>query len=118
MENEQPREGVESVQRDRKERGEVRDAHLDAAREHAQRANARARERNQKEPQSEADRAEANDRAQRNARKGTDEATLKAQARVGYEGTDEDFEREWPSIRERLANEEMQKGVQRIRRRL
>jgi hypothetical protein len=114
MENEQPREGVESVQRDRKERGEVRDAHLDAAREHAQRANARARERNQTDD----DRAEANDQAQRNARRGTDEASLKAQARVGYEGTDEDFEREWPAIRERLASEEMQKGVERIRRRL
>ena len=109
MESEQPRDEIESVQRNRKERGDTRDAHLDAAREQARRSNAEARERSQPGLQAES--------AGTDLEGGTDEAVLKAQARGRYEGTDEEFEREWPSIRERLASEDTQKGVERIRRR-
>ncbi len=117
MDNERPNEELETVQRDRKERGETRDAHLEAAREQARKANAEARERNQTGPLSKDDEAVAGEAAQSNIRGGTDEATLKAQARARYDGTDEAFEQEWPSLRERLASEDMQKGVERIRRR-
>ncbi|HEX8230042.1 MAG TPA: hypothetical protein VF826_12115 [Chloroflexia bacterium] len=116
MDNEQPRDDIETVQRDRKERGETRDAHLEVAREQARKANAKARGRNVADGD-EADKAEANGEAPGNARGGTDEATLKAQAHARYDGTDEDFEQEWPSIREQLASEDMQKGMERIRRR-
>lgn len=113
MDNEQQRDDIETVQRDRKERGETRDAHLEVAREQARKANAQARERNV----AEGDEADADGEAQGNARGGSDEATMKAQARARYDGTDEDFEQEWPSIREHLASEDMQKGMERIRRR-
>ncbi|MEA2574248.1 MAG: hypothetical protein QOH93_1546 [Chloroflexia bacterium] len=109
MESEQPREGQESVQRDRKERGETRDAHLDAAREQARQANAEARERSQAGD-------EADDQAV-SERLDANEATMKAKARANYEGTDDAFEEDWPAIRERLASEDMQKSVERIRRR-
>lgn len=114
MDNEQPRDDIETVQRDRKERGETRDAHLEVAREHARKANAKARGRNKAE---DGDEAGADDDAQSTTRRGTDEATMKAQARARFDGTDEDFEQEWPSIREQLASEDMQKGMERIRRR-
>lgn len=114
MDSEQARETNDSLQRDRKERGETRDAHLDAAREQAQKANAQARKRNQ----SGAPEGATGSEAQSSAGKLTDEVAAKAQARAQYEGSDESFEQEWPSIRERLANEDMQKGVERIRRRL
>ncbi|MDQ3705450.1 MAG: hypothetical protein M3437_09565 [Chloroflexota bacterium] len=114
MDNEQPRDDIETVQRDRRERGETRDAHLELAREQARKANAEARGRNEAEG---GDEARSNDEAQSTTRIGTDEATMKAQARARYDGTDEDFEQGWPAIREQLASEDMQKGMERIRRR-
>ena len=118
MESKRTGDDQDPVLRDRKERGEARDAHLDAAREQAQKANAEARERSQTGPLQSLDEAETGDQAQPTAQRGTDEATMKAQVRARYEGTDESFEEEWPSIRERLLNEDVQKGVERIRRRL
>ncbi|HYP20283.1 MAG TPA: hypothetical protein VEY08_09430 [Chloroflexia bacterium] len=118
MDSKRTTDDQETVQRDRKERGEVRDAHLDAAREQAQRANAEARERNQTGPLASPDEAGTDHQAQRTAQRGTDEAAMKAQVRARYDGTDESFEEEWPTMRERLLNEDMQKGVERIRRRL
>jgi hypothetical protein len=118
MDSKQTGDAQDTVQRDRKERGEVRDAHLDAAREQAQKANAQARERNQARSKSSEDWTDAGGHARRTAKKGTDDAALKAQARARYEGTDEAFEQDWPAMRERLLNEDMQKGVERIRRRL
>jgi hypothetical protein len=118
MDSKQTGETQDTVQRDRKERGEVRDAHLDAAREQAQKANAQARERNQARSKSSDDHADAAGHARRRTKKSNDEAAVKAQARARYEGTDEAFEEDWPTIRERLMNEDMQKGVERIRRRL
>lgn len=118
MDSKRTTDDQETVQRDRKERGEVRDAHLDAAREQAQKANAEARERSQTGPLSIPDEAETGGQARRAAQRGTDEAAMKAQVRARYEGTDESFEEEWPAMRERLLNEDMQKGVERIRRRL
>ena len=112
MDSEQSRESNDTLQRDRKERGETRDAHLDAAREQAQKANAQARERRRGGHES------AEDHAEHEAKKGTDDAAMKAQARARYDGTDEAFEQDWPAMRERLANEDMQKGMERIRRRL
>ena len=114
MDSEQARETNDLLQRDRKERGETRDAHLDAAREQAQKANAQARERNQAGATEDA----TGDEAQFSTGKLTNGDVAKAQARAQYEGSDEAFEQDWPSIRERLANEDMQKGVERIRRRL
>lgn len=114
MDNEQPRDDIETVQRDRRERGETRDAHLEVAREQARKANAEARGRNKADG---GDEAEAGDDAQSTPSIGTDEATMKAQARARYDGTDEDFEQDWPSLREQLASEDMQKGMERIRRR-
>ncbi|MDQ5824381.1 MAG: hypothetical protein M3441_09260 [Chloroflexota bacterium] len=114
MDNEQPRDDIETVQRDRRERGETRDAHLEVAREQARKANAAARGRNEAEG---GDETEAGGDSEGTTRIGTDEATIKAQARARYDGTDEDFEQEWPAIREQLASEDMQKGMERIRRR-
>jgi hypothetical protein len=45
MDNGQPRQDPDLLQRERKARGELRDAYLEAARELARRENAQARER-------------------------------------------------------------------------
>lgn len=124
MDGEQVREDQDTVRRDRKERGVERDAHLQAAREHAQRANAEARGRRGVEPQPEENEAAGSDEAQGYAAmdsrdsRDSNEAAMKARARARYEGSDDSFEQEWPAIRERLLDEDMQKGVERIRRRL
>ncbi|MDQ3931065.1 MAG: hypothetical protein M3328_18210 [Chloroflexota bacterium] len=118
MDGEQPGEDRDSVRRDREDRGVVRDAHLQAAREHAQRANAEARERSAVEPRPEEDEAVVRDEAQDDAVENNNEAAMKAQARARYEGSDDSFEQEWPAIRERLVEEDLRKGVERLRRRL
>jgi hypothetical protein len=51
-------------------------------------------------------------------RKQTDRAAMKAEARSRYEGTDEDFEREWPDIREQLITEATERDLKHMRRRL
>jgi hypothetical protein len=117
MENEQRPEEAQLLHTERKARGELRNTHLEAGREQAQRDNIEAKKRNAAEPQSTRQNSNA-DEAEQPTRWGADEAAMKAQARSRYKGSDDSFEQDWPSILEQLVNDDMYKSVAHIRRRL
>ena len=115
MDKEQQRDQHDELRRERDARGETRDAHLEAG---------RARARNQASPpgdpstpsaHSDEDSVDAEQiailRAGRDA-----EAAMKAAARSRYDGTDEAFEREWPTIRKKLRTAGMDKTLEDNRR--
>ena len=96
---EQQRERNEELARDRKARGEIRDAHLEGGR-------TQARE----------DVAQTQPEANFEERKAAAEELLKAEVRGSYSGTDEEFERDWPAIREQMITEYIQKQADDSRR--
>jgi hypothetical protein len=117
MDGEQRDKDDDLLRTDRKTRSELRNTHLEAGREQAQRDNARAKKRNAAGPQSTRQNSNA-DEAEQPTRWGADEAAMKAQARSRYKGSDDSFEQDWPSIHEQLVNDDMYKSVAHIRRRL
>jgi hypothetical protein len=117
MSNKQRPGDEDLLYKERKARGELRNTHLDAGREQAQKDNIEAKKRNAAEPQSTRQNSNV-DEAEQPTRWGADEATLKAQARSRYKGSDDSFEQDWPSILEQLVNDDMYKSVEHIRRRL
>jgi hypothetical protein len=118
MDHEQRREDHNELRKERKARGDVRDAYLEAGRRQAHKENNEARERTQAEPQSDADRIDAEQEAERKATRAADEITMKGEARSRYEGTDEAFEREWPAMRQQMLDEGERENLERVRRRL
>lgn len=112
----QRRDDQDLLQRERKARGEVRDSHLDAGRERARSDNALARESTPAEPPTGEDTSEDDYEAQRKERKAADRATMKAEARSRYDGSDEEFENDWPDIRERLVAEGLENDLKQIHR--
>jgi len=110
------RDDQDLLQSERKARGEVRNAHLEAGREQARSDNSRARESTPSEPPPIEDASDDEYEAKRKAQKEADRATMKAEARSQYEGSDEAFEHEWPDIRERLVMENLEKDLRNSRR--
>lgn len=117
---EQQRIDHDQLRSDRKARGELRNAHLEAGREQARSDNARARERVLIVPPSPEEISdseyEAEYEAGYKARKVADEASMKAEARRRYEGSDDAFEHDWPDIREKLVMEKLEKDLRNIHR--
>ena len=118
MENEQTREDHDLLREERKARGETRDAYLEAGRDQARKDNAQVRERAEAASQPISGGVDAEYEAEQQARREAGEATLRAEARSRYAGTDESFEQDWPTIREQLINEDLQKDLEHMRRRL
>src|SRR6478672_279041 len=84
----QQREDHDQLRSERKARGEVLNAHLEAGREQARSDNARAREGSPSGPAHLEDTSDDAYEAERKARKEGDQATMKAEARSQYEGSD------------------------------
>ena|ERR1044072_7716536 len=118
MDNEQAREDQDMLRSERKTRGDIRDAYLDAGREQARKNNAQAGGQVEAGPESSSSDSDADYEAEQQARKAVDEETMKTEARSHYDGTDESFEQDWPAIREQLINEDLQQDLERMRRRL
>lgn len=112
----QQREDHDQLQSERKARGEVLNAHLEAGREQARSDNARAREGSPSVPARLEDTSDDDYEAKRKARKEDDQAIMKAEARSRYEGSDDAFEQDWPDIRENLVMENLEKDLASIRR--
>lgn len=120
----EPQADSGSLSEERKVRGEVRNAYLDAGRAQAESANAEARARSETGPQpvaeseSSPDNGDTEYAAEHEARQNAREEALKVEARSRYEGSDESFEQEWPGILEQLLRDDMQRSQESIRRRL
>jgi hypothetical protein len=112
----QQREYHDLLRSERKARGELLNAHLEAGREQARSDNARARERTLSVPPSLEDTSDDDYEAERKTRKEAVRASMKAEARGQYEGSDDAFERDWPDIREKLIMETLEKDLKEIRR--
>jgi len=122
--NEEPRIDAQAqeqpgeLQQERTVRGRARDSHIEAGREQAQLENAEARGRSGTGSQDVDQKSELDNQEPQRVQEHLDDAELKAEARRQYEGTDEDFDLEWPMLRERLLSLEMKDNVEGLRRRL
>jgi hypothetical protein len=114
------KEEQERLVSERQARGELRQAHLEAGREQARTDNALARGSDAATPEEDTEDRASDDEYEANSRANKDagRAALKAEARSRYEGSDEDFELDWPAIRERLVTERLEKDRKQMRRRL
>ena len=106
---EQQRERHDEFARERVTRGETRDAHLEGGRTQARHEAAQAQEQATAQPQYGENGETAQPEATLEERKAAAEAVVRAEARELYGGTDEEFERDWPAMREQLITEAMQK---------
>jgi hypothetical protein len=113
-------EDQELLRRERQVRGDMRNAHLEAGRERARSDSALVKASDASAPvPEEATPDQMSDdehEATLRARKEAGRAAMKAEARSRYDGSGEDFERDWPDIREQLITQTMEEDLKQNRR--